>query len=185
MKVSGQVDRVLLIVMVTLPASKVFIAELTCRAWLVAESHKRRTLQKSDVASAIGFSDMFDFLIDIVPREEAISKSELGMKRRTARMKEKKEEERKRKRQEELEEAYAYSQAQAHGQVNGGGASKPGVGPAIAPVSTPTGVQQRLPEPPIQAGPRLAPVNNQAAVRPVQGNQREEGMPPEKKRREE
>jgi len=47
----------------------VFISELTCRAWLIAESHKRRTLQKSDVAAAIAFSDMFDFLIDIVPRE--------------------------------------------------------------------------------------------------------------------
>ena len=46
----------------------VFISELTCRAWLIAESHKRRTLQKSDVAAAIAFSDMFDFLIDIVPR---------------------------------------------------------------------------------------------------------------------
>lgn len=48
----------------------VFISELTCRAWLVAESHKRRTLQKSDVAAAIGHSDMFDFLIDIVPRDD-------------------------------------------------------------------------------------------------------------------
>ena len=36
----------------------------------MAGSHKRRTLQKSDVAAAIGMSDMFDFLIDIVPREE-------------------------------------------------------------------------------------------------------------------
>jgi hypothetical protein len=51
--------------------STVFIAELTSRAWLVAQSNKRRTLQKSDVAAAIGYSDMFDFLIDIVPREEA------------------------------------------------------------------------------------------------------------------
>jgi hypothetical protein len=48
----------------------VFISELTCRAWLVAESHKRRTLQKSDVAAAIAFSDMFDFLIDIIPRDD-------------------------------------------------------------------------------------------------------------------
>lgn len=48
----------------------VFISELTCRAWLVAEGHKRRTLQKSDVASAIAFSDVFDFLIDIVPRDD-------------------------------------------------------------------------------------------------------------------
>ena len=32
---------------------------------------KRRTLQRSDIASALSKSDMFDFLIDIVPREEA------------------------------------------------------------------------------------------------------------------
>ncbi|KAL7421011.1 Transcriptional activator hap5 [Cryptotrichosporon argae] len=50
-------------------ACEIFISELTCRAWLVAELHKRRTLQKSDVAAAIGLSDMFDFLIDIVPRD--------------------------------------------------------------------------------------------------------------------
>ena len=48
----------------------VFISELTCRAWLVAESQKRRTLQKTDVATAIAQSDMFDFLIDIVPRDD-------------------------------------------------------------------------------------------------------------------
>lgn len=51
-------------------ACEIFISELTCRAWLVAESHKRRTLQKSDVAAAIAYSDMFDFLIDIVPRDD-------------------------------------------------------------------------------------------------------------------
>lgn len=32
---------------------------------------KRRTLQRNDVAVAISRSDTFDFLIDIVPREEA------------------------------------------------------------------------------------------------------------------
>ena len=48
----------------------VFIAELTCRAWLIAEANKRRTLQKSDVAAAIALSDMFDFLIDILPRDD-------------------------------------------------------------------------------------------------------------------
>jgi hypothetical protein len=58
----------------------VFIAELTSRAWLVAQSNKRRTLQKSDVAAAIGYSDMFDFLIDIVPREEVIPASAAGSK---------------------------------------------------------------------------------------------------------
>lgn len=47
-----------------------FISELTCRAWLVAETSKRRTLQKADVANAIAHSDMFDFLIDIIPRDD-------------------------------------------------------------------------------------------------------------------
>lgn len=49
----------------------IFITELTMRAWIHAEENKRRTLQRSDIASALSKSDMFDFLIDIVPREEA------------------------------------------------------------------------------------------------------------------
>jgi nuclear transcription factor Y gamma len=48
----------------------IFITELTMRAWIHAEENKRRTLQRSDIASALSKSDMFDFLIDIVPREE-------------------------------------------------------------------------------------------------------------------
>lgn len=51
----------------------VFITELTMRAWIHAEDNKRRTLQRSDIAAALSKSDMFDFLIDIVPREEATS----------------------------------------------------------------------------------------------------------------
>ncbi|ODV83927.1 hypothetical protein CANARDRAFT_189609, partial [[Candida] arabinofermentans NRRL YB-2248] len=46
----------------------IFITELTMRAWIHAEENKRRTLQKSDIAAALQKSDMFDFLIDIVPR---------------------------------------------------------------------------------------------------------------------
>lgn len=49
----------------------IFITELTMRAWIHAEENKRRTLQRSDIAAALTKSDMFDFLIDIVPREEA------------------------------------------------------------------------------------------------------------------
>jgi nuclear transcription factor Y, gamma len=56
----------------------IFITELTMRAWIHAEENKRRTLQRSDIASALTKSDMFDFLIDIVPREEA------GTAKRTA-----------------------------------------------------------------------------------------------------
>ncbi|KAJ9121547.1 hypothetical protein QFC22_002166 [Naganishia vaughanmartiniae] len=159
----------------------IFIAELTCRAWLVAESHKRRTLQKSDVASAIGFSDMFDFLIDIVPREEAISKSELGMKRRTARMKEKKEEEKKRKRQEELEDAFAHSQgqgqAQARSQIPQGSRAATEVGYSQA--------QQGQILRPNQGGSAGTVAPSMQQHRPIMNAQRgEEDMPPEKRRRE-
>ena len=56
----------------------IFITELTMRAWIHAEENKRRTLQRSDIASALSKSDMFDFLIDIVPREEANSQKRTG-----------------------------------------------------------------------------------------------------------
>ena len=49
----------------------VFIAEITGRAFIVADSNKRRTLSRADIAKALTKSDHFDFLIDIVPREEA------------------------------------------------------------------------------------------------------------------
>jgi len=49
----------------------IFITELTMRAWIHAEENKRRTLQRSDIAAALAKSDMFDFLIDIVPCEKA------------------------------------------------------------------------------------------------------------------
>ncbi|KDO47299.1 hypothetical protein CISIN_1g0269011mg [Citrus sinensis] len=35
-----------------------------------AEENKRRTLQKNDIAAAITRTDIFDFLVDIVPRDE-------------------------------------------------------------------------------------------------------------------
>lgn len=55
-------------------ACEIFILELTLRSWMQTEESKRRTLQKSDVAAAISKNDMFDFLIDIVPRDEFKSK---------------------------------------------------------------------------------------------------------------
>ncbi|XP_047341134.1 nuclear transcription factor Y subunit C-1-like [Impatiens glandulifera] len=51
-------------------ACEMFILELTYRSWLHAEENKRRTLQKNDISAAISRSDIFDFLVDIVPREE-------------------------------------------------------------------------------------------------------------------
>jgi len=45
---------------------------MTARAFIVADSNKRRTLSRSDIARAIAKSDQFDFLIDILPREDPI-----------------------------------------------------------------------------------------------------------------
>jgi len=51
-------------------ACEIFISEITARAFIIADSNKRRTLSRSDIAKALNKSDQFDFLIDIVPREE-------------------------------------------------------------------------------------------------------------------
>lgn len=51
-------------------AAEIFIHELTLRAWVHTEENKRRTLQRNDIAVAIMKYDQFDFLIDIVPRDE-------------------------------------------------------------------------------------------------------------------
>ncbi|CAL9058354.1 unnamed protein product [Musa banksii] len=59
-------------------ACELFILELTIRSWLHAEENKRRTLQKNDIAAAISRTDIFDFLVDIVPREE-IKEEALGL----------------------------------------------------------------------------------------------------------
>ncbi|KAJ9518473.1 hypothetical protein QJQ45_018474 [Haematococcus lacustris] len=53
-----------------LQACEMFILELTLRAWQHAEENKRRTLQRNDVAAAITRTDIFDFLLDVVPRED-------------------------------------------------------------------------------------------------------------------
>ncbi|GAA5974662.1 hypothetical protein JCM11641_007046 [Rhodosporidiobolus odoratus] len=51
-------------------ACQIFIQELTARAHLVSMAARRRTLSRDDVAQAVSRSDMFDFLIDIVPRND-------------------------------------------------------------------------------------------------------------------
>ncbi|XP_061349393.1 nuclear transcription factor Y subunit C-3-like [Gastrolobium bilobum] len=51
-------------------ACEMFILELTLRSWNHTEENKRRTLQKNDIAGAITRTDIFDFLVDIVPRED-------------------------------------------------------------------------------------------------------------------
>lgn len=44
--------------------------DITFRALMHTNLSKRKTLQRSDIATTINSSEMFDFLIDIIPREE-------------------------------------------------------------------------------------------------------------------
>eukprot|EP00245_Coleochaete_scutata_P011846 TRINITY_DN447_c0_g1_i1.p1 TRINITY_DN447_c0_g1~~TRINITY_DN447_c0_g1_i1.p1 ORF type:complete len:258 (+),score=67.08 TRINITY_DN447_c0_g1_i1:391-1164(+) len=61
-------------------ACEMFILELTLRSWIHTEENKRRTLQKNDIAGAITRTDIFDFLVDIVPRDE-LKEEGLGVPR--------------------------------------------------------------------------------------------------------
>jgi histone H3/H4 len=49
-------------------ACELLVKELTVRAWQHTERNRRRTLQRADLHAAVGESEVFDFLIDIVPR---------------------------------------------------------------------------------------------------------------------
>ncbi len=62
-----------------LQACELFILELTLRSWMHSEESKRRTLQRNDIAAAITKTDVFDFLLDIVPREEAKEEASVRM----------------------------------------------------------------------------------------------------------
>ncbi|KAK4744409.1 hypothetical protein SAY87_010721 [Trapa incisa] len=63
-------------------ACEMFILELTLRSWIHTEENKRRTLQKNDIAAAISRTDVFDFLVDIIPRDE-LKEEELGITKTT------------------------------------------------------------------------------------------------------
>ncbi|KAF9228876.1 histone-fold-containing protein [Gyrodon lividus] len=54
-------------------ACEIFISEITARAFIIADSNKRRTLSRADIGKALAKSDQFDFLIDIVPRDEGLT----------------------------------------------------------------------------------------------------------------
>jgi len=49
-------------------ACEMLVKEVTVRAWKHTERNRRRTLQKQDVHAAVGESEVYDFLIDIIPR---------------------------------------------------------------------------------------------------------------------
>lgn len=50
-----------------------FVEELTLRAWINTEENKRRILQMNDISVAVKTSEMFDFLVYIVPRSDLSS----------------------------------------------------------------------------------------------------------------
>ena len=53
-------------------ACEMFIQDLTLRSWNSTEETKRKTLQKADISAALSTTDLFDFLVDIVPREKPV-----------------------------------------------------------------------------------------------------------------
>lgn len=54
-------------------ACELFIEELTRRSWMMTVQGKRRTLHKEDVASAVTATDIFDFLLYLVPESDIIN----------------------------------------------------------------------------------------------------------------
>ncbi|KAL5222701.1 hypothetical protein ABZP36_027414 [Zizania latifolia] len=51
-------------------ACEMFILDLTVRAWQHTEENKRRILQKNDITAAARRTDIFDFLMDVMPMDE-------------------------------------------------------------------------------------------------------------------
>jgi nuclear transcription factor Y gamma len=54
-------------------ACEMFIIEMTYRAYFHANKNKRKTLKRSDIAQAIAKTEIYDFLLDIIPRDEILS----------------------------------------------------------------------------------------------------------------
>ncbi|TKY49446.1 Nuclear transcription factor Y subunit C-3 [Spatholobus suberectus] len=53
-------------------ACEIFVKELTTRSWVHAEENRRRTLQRGDIATTIAQTDVYDFLVDTVPRDDTM-----------------------------------------------------------------------------------------------------------------
>ena len=51
-------------------ACQMFITEITHKAAFYAKKQARKTLQRNDVAKVIAYNETFDFLLDVIPREE-------------------------------------------------------------------------------------------------------------------
>lgn len=51
-------------------ACEMFIVEMTHKAYYYAKKNNRKTLQRNDIAAAITDTEIYDFLLDIMPRDE-------------------------------------------------------------------------------------------------------------------
>lgn len=60
-------------------ACELLIKDLSFRAWRHTERNRRRTLQRQDLHAAVGESEVYDFLIDIVPRVTTTPKPHQGV----------------------------------------------------------------------------------------------------------
>ena len=49
-------------------AVDMFIKDITTRAWIHTDSNRRKTIHKSDIIHATSDTEMYDFLIDVIPR---------------------------------------------------------------------------------------------------------------------
>eukprot|EP01117_Protostelium_nocturnum_P014508 TRINITY_DN5526_c0_g1_i1.p1 TRINITY_DN5526_c0_g1~~TRINITY_DN5526_c0_g1_i1.p1 ORF type:complete len:293 (-),score=95.07 TRINITY_DN5526_c0_g1_i1:37-915(-) len=61
-------------------ACEIFVWELTTRAWSETVKNRRKTISRDDIATALTQTDMYDFLIDIVPRDDIIRQKDLKRK---------------------------------------------------------------------------------------------------------
>jgi histone H3/H4 len=51
-------------------ACELFILDLTMRGFAHTNCNRRRVIQRSDLAAAVLECDKFDFLIDIIPKDD-------------------------------------------------------------------------------------------------------------------
>ena len=58
-------------------ACQMFITEITHKAAFHAKKQNRKTLQRNDIARVIAENETFDFLLDIIPRDELPSNVQL------------------------------------------------------------------------------------------------------------
>ncbi|KAK4055776.1 CCAAT- binding transcription factor component [Microbotryomycetes sp. JL201] len=80
MKIDPEVKMISSEVMVLFEkACQIFIQEMTARAHLVSLDAKRRTLTRNDVEEATSKSDVFDFLIDLLPPRQATTSTNGGV----------------------------------------------------------------------------------------------------------